>query len=54
MLGSSRGGHDTSAIVDSLVEQGVNLLFVVGESRYVGDPLSAVRTLLIPSYLYES
>ena len=29
-LGSSRGGHDTEAIVDSLVEQGVNLLFVVG------------------------
>lgn len=29
-LGSSRGGHDTKAIVDSLVEQGVNLLFVVG------------------------
>ena len=30
ILGSSRGGHDTEAIVDSLVEQGVNLLFVVG------------------------
>jgi 6-phosphofructokinase 1 len=30
ILGSSRGGHDTVAIVDSLVEQGVNLLFVVG------------------------
>lgn len=30
ILGSSRGGHDTSKIVDSLVEQGVNLLFVVG------------------------
>ena len=30
MLGSSRGGHDTEAIVDSLVDQGVNLLFVVG------------------------
>mmetsp|Transcript_28357 Transcript_28357/g.43294 ORF Transcript_28357/g.43294 Transcript_28357/m.43294 type:complete len:536 (+) Transcript_28357:159-1766(+) len=30
VLGSSRGGHDTTAIVDSLVEQGVNLLFVVG------------------------
>ena len=29
-MGSSRGGHDTEAIVDSLVEQGVNLLFVVG------------------------
>ena len=29
-LGTSRGGHDTEAIVDSLVEQGVNLLFVVG------------------------
>jgi len=29
-LGSSRGGHSTEAIVDSLVEQGVNLLFVVG------------------------
>eukprot|EP00980_Cylindrotheca_fusiformis_P030726 scaffold25312_cov127-Cylindrotheca_fusiformis.AAC.1 len=29
-LGSSRGGHDTAAIVDSLVEQGVNLLFVTG------------------------
>jgi len=30
MLGSSRGGHNTTAIVDALVEQGVNLLFVVG------------------------
>eukprot|EP00571_Detonula_confervacea_P003113 CAMPEP_0172319208 /NCGR_PEP_ID=MMETSP1058-20130122/37087_1 /TAXON_ID=83371 /ORGANISM="Detonula confervacea, Strain CCMP 353" /LENGTH=543 /DNA_ID=CAMNT_0013034207 /DNA_START=142 /DNA_END=1773 /DNA_ORIENTATION=- len=30
VLGSSRGGHDTKAIVDTLVEQGVNLLFVVG------------------------
>lgn len=30
VLGSSRGGHDTMAIVDSLVDQGVNLLFVVG------------------------
>lgn len=30
VLGSSRGGHDTNAIVDTLVEQGVNLLFVVG------------------------
>eukprot|EP00980_Cylindrotheca_fusiformis_P015172 scaffold4198_cov127-Cylindrotheca_fusiformis.AAC.2 len=29
-LGSSRGGHNTSAIVDSLEEQGVNLLFVTG------------------------
>mmetsp|Transcript_7668 Transcript_7668/g.16695 ORF Transcript_7668/g.16695 Transcript_7668/m.16695 type:complete len:563 (+) Transcript_7668:67-1755(+) len=29
-LGTSRGGHDTKAIVDNLVEQGVNLLFVVG------------------------
>jgi len=29
-LGSSRGGHDTYKIVDSLVEQGVNLLFLVG------------------------
>lgn len=29
-LGSSRGGHSTEAIVDSLVEQSVNLLFVVG------------------------
>ena len=30
ILGSSRGGHDTNAIVDSLVDQGINLLFVVG------------------------
>lgn len=30
MLGSSRGGHDTAAIVDALVDQGVNLCFVVG------------------------
>ena len=30
ILGSSRGGHDTAAIVDSLVDQGINLLFVVG------------------------
>jgi len=30
MLGSSRGGHDTDAIVDSLVNEGINLLFVVG------------------------
>jgi len=30
VLGSSRGGHDTDAIVDSLVEEKVNLLFVVG------------------------
>jgi len=30
MLGSSRGGHDTDAIVDSLVKFGINLLFVVG------------------------
>ena len=30
VLGSSRGGHDTEAIVDSLVEKGINLLFVVG------------------------
>ena len=30
LLGSSRGGHDTSAIVDSLVEEGINLLFISG------------------------
>jgi len=30
MLGSSRGGHDTGAIVDSLVNEGINLLFVSG------------------------
>merc|ERR1719401_2974883 len=30
VLGSSRGGHDTGRIVDSLVDRGVNLLFVVG------------------------
>ena len=30
VLGSSRGGHDTKAIVDSLVSQNINLLFVVG------------------------
>jgi 6-phosphofructokinase 1 len=30
ILGSSRGGHDTESIVDSLQEQGVNLLFVIG------------------------
>ena len=30
MLGSSRGGHSTSGIVDSLEEKGINLLFVVG------------------------
>jgi len=30
ILGTSRGGHDTQAIVDSLVEQQVNLLFIVG------------------------
>ncbi|KAL9185374.1 hypothetical protein ACHAXT_003151 [Thalassiosira profunda] len=30
ILGSSRGGHDTAAIVDSLVAEGVNLLFVTG------------------------
>ena len=30
MLGSSRGGHDTNAIVDSLEGQGVNMLYVVG------------------------
>lgn len=30
ILGSSRGGHDTDAIVDSLVNEGINLLFVVG------------------------
>jgi len=30
ILGSSRGGHDTNAIVDSLVDQGVTHLFVVG------------------------
>ena len=29
-MGSSRGGHDTKAIVDSLVSQNINLLFVVG------------------------
>ncbi|CAJ1933878.1 unnamed protein product [Cylindrotheca closterium] len=29
-LGSSRGGHDTNAIVDALVEAGINLLFVTG------------------------
>lgn len=29
-LGTSRGGHDTKAIVDNLVEQGINLLFVSG------------------------
>lgn len=29
-LGTSRGGHDTEKIVDNLVEQGVNLLFVSG------------------------
>ena len=30
ILGSSRGGHDTAAIVESLVEMGVNMLFVIG------------------------
>lgn len=30
ILGSSRGGHDTIEIVNSLEAQGVNLLFVVG------------------------
>lgn len=30
VLGSSRGGHDTEAIVESLVAQNINLLFVVG------------------------
>ena len=30
ILGSSRGGHDTNAIVDNLVDQGINLLFIVG------------------------
>ena len=30
MLGSSRGGHDTNDIVDSLLKQGINMLFVVG------------------------
>ncbi|CAJ1935355.1 unnamed protein product [Cylindrotheca closterium] len=29
-LGSSRGGHDTKAIVDSLEKEGINLLFVTG------------------------
>ena len=30
VLGSSRGGHDTNAIVEALVSQNINLLFVVG------------------------
>lgn len=30
MLGSSRGGHDTTAIVDSLVNNNINLLFISG------------------------
>lgn len=30
MLGSSRGGHDTAAIVDLLVNEGINLLFISG------------------------
>lgn len=30
MLGSSRGGHDTDAIVDSLVKENINLLFISG------------------------
>ena len=30
ILGSSRGGHDTNAIVEALVTQNINLLFVVG------------------------
>lgn len=30
VLGSSRGGHDTNAIVDALIEQNINLLFVIG------------------------
>lgn len=29
-LGSSRGGHETAAIVDALEEEGVNMLFVTG------------------------
>lgn len=29
-LGTSRGGHDTKAIVDSLEREGINLLFVTG------------------------
>jgi len=29
-LGTSRGGHDTKAIVDSLEKKGINLLFVTG------------------------
>lgn len=29
-LGSSRGGHDTNVILNSLVAKGVNLLFVTG------------------------
>ena len=30
ILGSSRGGHDTQAIVEALVGQNINMLFVVG------------------------
>jgi 6-phosphofructokinase 1 len=30
ILGSSRGGHDTDAIVDSIVKEGINLVFIVG------------------------
>ena len=30
VLGSSRGGHDTSAIVDSLASQNINQLYVIG------------------------
>lgn len=30
VLGSSRGGHDTKAIVDSLVENNINQLYVIG------------------------
>ena len=30
MLRSSRGGHDTSKICDALIQNGVNMLFVIG------------------------
>ena len=43
-LGSSRGGHDTKAIVDSLEKEGINLLFVTGGD---GTVRGAGKSLLI-------
>ena len=46
-LGSSRGGHDTNLIVDSLVDEGVNLLFVTGGDGTVRGAGTLIKSICL-------